>query len=428
MASFLELVKKNAEDGLVNFDGLILDTEFTVTKETRAATTVPTPQNVGRTDETKLKFTTNGITTVAGGYTGQAVNGVQMKTEFMSDSVLFEMKVIGNNSFYTVLIDGKLATLDAIAVPNGEAVGWIRVEGKEGTLKKIRHFEIYSQGTAIGGFQFSATDTVINKSPTERPLIFQMGDSYTEGQGAGYKTQAYGSQIHANDFLTYSRSLGFDSIAEGIAGSGWTSLDGRVPAARVQTRLNQMNRRPDVICWALGYNDNSLASTDVGKERINKAMADCLAETRKSFPTTPIVMLSVASPLGVTAPIGIVYDLTKDFAAENGLDFIDITGEINNSNKSVYTGTDNIHPTPIGYEFRGLGIARKVASVAINGESLVPERKQKPFKVSYIRKYKFSVTPMVEEINARSAEEVISILRARDLADVDLRIEDILVL
>ncbi|MCF0221384.1 MAG: SGNH/GDSL hydrolase family protein [Fibrobacter sp.] len=295
-----------------------------------------------------------------------------MKTEFVTDSQQFEIKTVGSVGSYSIFCDGKLLNQDAFMTPNGEAVSWIRVVANESTQRKMRHFEIYSVNTAIGAIVFQTTDTVINDIPNERPLIYQMGDSYTYGTGAAYPNRDYGTSPAVNDFYAFSRSLGFDGIAEGIGGSGWNSTGGQYPQSRVQTRLNMLNREPAVISFALGYNDAAAINTGDNRFKLQESFRLAVLEARKKYPTTPIILISAATPAGLTSNISLVNVLLEPVAAELGVEVIKISNYVTADNKSIYTGSDNVHPNGAGHQFRGLAMASECIKAAKKGLSLTP--------------------------------------------------------
>lgn len=423
MKSFIDLVKDNINLGRLNLDGVKVSEEFSAIKEIRPATSIESPKTISRTDESSLKFTTYGITSVAGGsYTGQTPNGIQMKTEFMTDSQLFEIKTVGSVGSYSIFCDGKLINEDAFLTPNGEAVSWIQVKANDGVKRKVRHFEIYSVNTAIGAIQANAQDTFSSNIIGVKPLIYQMGDSYTYGTGAALPGRAYGSSPAVNDFYAFSRSLGFDGIAEGIGGSGWNSTAGQYPSERVKTRLAKLNREPAVISWSLGYNDAAAINTGTNKQKLVQSMIECLAETRKYYPSTPIIIISPATPKGMTANIQVVYDLVKKFASENGIDFIDISSKVTAANSIVYTGSDNVHPNGEGHEFRGLSISFRVIESIEDGKSLNPVIIS-DYRVNYIERLKFSVLVKTESVSATSRDQAKWLVFSRQYDNPDLRIE-----
>lgn len=421
--SFIELVRENIRKGLVNIKGVELSTEYSVVKEIRAATSITSPQTINNRDETKLRFTNYGFATVAGSYTGTAPsNGIQMKVEFMTDSQLFEIKTVGSIATYSIFVDGKLCNADAITTANGEAVSWIQVKANDDVVRKVRHVEIYGVNTALGAIQANAQDTFSSEIISERPLIYQMGDSYTYGTGAAYPTQAYGSSPAINDFYTYSRALGFDGIAEGIGGSGWNSAGGQYPATRVSTRLANINRKPDAIVFALGYNDAAAINTGTNKQKLIVSMQEAVSSARAAHPNVPIVVISSATPKGITANIQSVYDLVKEFCSKNGIELLEVSEAVTNSNSVVYTGTDNVHPNGVGHQHRGLEIARYAKKVAIHGGSLIPTFST-GYIVNFIERNGFAVEVKSESVQSESLEEAQNIIKSRATANGSVRIE-----
>ncbi|ATE85784.1 hypothetical protein Sf12_gp58 [Shigella phage Sf12] len=424
MASFIDLVKRNIENGLATMQPVQLSTEFSAIKEIRAATSITTPQVINRLNETNLMWTTYGFDNVSGGsYTGQKPsNGLQMKLEFMTDSRLFEIKTIGSLSSYSIFVDGKLVTLDAITTPTTEGVSWIQVKANDGVVSgKLRHIEIYGVNTAFGSFAFGPLDTISRDITIKRPFIYQMGDSYTAGTGAGFRTQSYGSSPAVNDFYTFSRALGFDGICEGIGGSAWTSKEeGRFPINRVKTRLAALNRKPDVISWALGYND-SVSINDPGKaEWLLRSMSECLEETRKTYSDVPIIQISCATPIGLNATTQRVVELVDGFCADNGIPVINISNYVTAANSEIYTGTDRVHPGALGHEFRGMAMAREVFLAATGQKSLMVPVKPRGFNVVARLTKGFGVRIFSGVVNAIDENDVAGQLYLQTGAQVEI--------
>lgn len=422
--SFLNLVSDNIRRGLVNISGVQLSTDFVVTKEVRAATSIASPVTIGRLDETKLKYTNYGFAVVASSYTGTAPsNGIQMKLEFMTDSLQFEIKTVGTIATYSIFIDGKLCNQDAITTANGEAISWINVSAtSDQIIRKMRHVEIYGINSAIGAVAVNAFDTVTSEIAKARPFIYQMGDSYTYGTGAAYPLSAYGSSPAINDFYAYSRALGFDGIAEGIGGSGWNSTGGQYPATRVSTRLKNLNRKPDVISFALGYNDAAAILTGTNKDKLVVSMGEAIAAARDAWPGVPVIVISSATPKGMTDNIKAVYDLVKEFCYNNGVELVEVSDAVTAANSAVYTGADNVHPNGVGHQHRGLTIARYVRNKALAGKCLIPEF-SKGFTVNFIQKDGFSVEVKSEVVNAGSQSEAEQLVKSREIGNPNLRIE-----
>lgn len=423
--NYLDLVKKQYDSGKVNLSGIKVSTDFTTTSLIQAATTVANPVTHTRKDETKFKFTTYGLADVSGGsYTGQSPNGVQMKIEFMTDSLVFEFKTVGSVGTYSVFVDGELTNIDAISTPNGQAVTYVRTEASSGVIKRMRHVEIYGVNTSFGGLFTDSADTVTSQITIDpRPFIYQMGDSYTYGTGAGYVTQAYGSSPAINDFYVFRNALGMDGIAEGIGGSGWNSTGGQVPASRLQNRLLKMNRKPDVVSFALAYNDAAAINTGTNASKLVTSMGDALKVVRDAMPDVPVIHVSCATPKGITTQIQRVIDLTHDFCARNDIPVIGVSNYVTAENSVSYTGTDNVHPNPLGHEFRGLAMARESLMAALEGRSLVPEIKPKGFTVTYIERLRFAVDVKREVVQAKTAEEAYWMVKSREYSNPDLRIE-----
>ena len=414
MASFLDLVKRQYDNGKVSLSGVRISSDWQTTSSVASASSIAGAVNHSRTDTSKFKFTTYGLANVSGGsYTGNTPNGVQMKIEFMTDATVFEFRTVGSIGTYSVFIDGELTNIDAIATPNGQAATLMKSEAAEGVTRKMRHVEIYGVNTSFGGLWTGPNDTVTSKLTVDpKPFIYQMGDSYTYGTGAGYKTQAYGSSPAVNDFYVFSRALGFDGIAEGIGGSGWNSSGGQVPTSRLQNRLLKMGFNPDVVSFALAYNDAAAINSGSNASQLKSRFQDAIDLVKSEMPGSAIIHIGCATPKGITDNISKVIDLTNEVCADNNIPVIGLSNYVTLGNSTFYTGTDNVHPNPLGHEYRGLAMARESLMAALDGNSLIPERRDKTFRTVIIERTRFSVNVHEVDVSAKDPEMLLDLIRA----------------
>lgn len=427
--SLYDMVKDNYYAGKVSLEGTILSDEFTSSKLVQTAHSVPAPLVVPRNDD-RLVYSSVNKVTLAQSYTGQSPGGVQMKLEFMTDSSLFQIKTIALKGLYAIFVDGKLT--NRVQHNAGEVtneISWMEVRANEGVQRKMRHIEVYGVNMAIGAVVAQATDTVSANIP-DRPFVYQVGDSYTFGTGAGYPGEAWGSNVAVNDFYAWSRALGFDGYAEGVGSSGWNS-DGSQPdipktLTRFTGRMKNFNRKFDVISLAMGLNDASTINVVANQNRLRDNFNECMTEMRKNFPNTPAILISCATPLGLTANQVILNELLSGECGKYNIGVINVDNLINAANNSLY-GTDDsdarTHPNAIGHQYRGLFIAKSILNAALNGTNLVPEIKPRGFTVTYIERLRFAVDVKREVVQAKTAEEAYWMVKSREYSNPDLRIE-----
>ncbi|SUY95336.1 Uncharacterised protein [Citrobacter freundii] len=176
-----------------------------------------------------------------------------------------------------------------------------------------------------------------------------MGDSYTVGIGA--KQGSY------NDFRVMCDVLGLDGIADGISGSGWTSVqEGRVPEWRVENKLGNITRKPQYIFFSLGYND---WSADI--ERVRAAFPPAVAVARRVCPLAKIIVIGPATPVGATTQLDTIRAAIAEMCASMGIAFVDVRNMVNAANKGLYTGSDMVHPSDAGHVYRGVQIAMRAS-------------------------------------------------------------------
>lgn len=184
-----------------------------------------------------------------------------------------------------------------------------------------------------------------------------------------------------------------------------------------------MNRKPDVVSFALAYNDAASINTGTNADRLVSSIRDALKVVRDAMPGVPVIHVSCATPKGITPQIQRVIDLTYDFCARNDIPVIGISNYVTAANSISYTGTDSVHPNPLGHEFRGLAMARESLMAALEGRSLIPEIKPKGFTVTYIERLRFAVDVKREVVQAKTAEEAYWMVKSREYSNPGLRIE-----
>ncbi|QPN37184.1 SGNH/GDSL hydrolase family protein [Salmonella enterica] len=150
---------------------------------------------------------------------------------------------------------------------------------------KIRSYRLVGINTGFRGASLPGrlTPSRLLREPCVL-LHGRWGDSYTVGIGA--KQGSY------NDFRVMCDALGLDGIADGISGSGWTSLqEGRVPEWRVENKLGSITRKPQYIFFSLGYND---WSADIA--RVRAAFPPAVAAARRICPLAKIIVIGPCHP------------------------------------------------------------------------------------------------------------------------------------
>lgn len=263
--------------------------------------------------------------------------GLSMVACFATDAAVVEIRLLGVNSIFELYVDG-LRVTDASTKTDTSGAGYIyNVEFK---TARPREFRLVGVNLAFGGIVVSQTHGVWQYNPKPK-LVWQLGDSYTFGTGA--------TQPSCTDTSLVCESLGYEYLAAGIGGSGWLSTEGRLPQLRAEECLSRISRTPDYCILALGYNDKD--STRKGDIFTN--FVETVRVIRERAPFVRIFAYSPATPLGDTAGLADVRTQVKSACAATGVELIDVTNWINADNKSRYTGSDNVHPTPAGFDYRG---------------------------------------------------------------------------
>ncbi|ECL2125344.1 SGNH/GDSL hydrolase family protein [Salmonella enterica subsp. enterica] len=303
-----------------------------------------------RTDASAFLYTGYNIRDTVSGYRGNGIqNGTQCIIEFMSDAPSLDFRLVGGNYLGDLYVDGQRISetsvnTDTSGAPYIYTVDWA------GEVK-VRAYRLVGINTGFGGVITGQAYTVQAPPGTLRPLAWQMGDSYTVGIGA--KQGSY------NDFRVMCDALGLDGIADGISGSGWTSLqEGRVPEWRVENKLGSITRKPQYIFFSLGYND---WSADIA--RVRAAFPPAVAAARRICPLAKIIVIGPATPVGSTTQLNAIREAMAEMCAGLDIAFVDVSDVVNTANKGLYTGSDRVHPSDAGHVYRGVQIAMRVSAL-----------------------------------------------------------------
>lgn len=322
---------------------------FRLTWNAGVATSIYNGKTTSRTDTSAFEYTGYSPKDSVSGYRGNGVqNGTQCIVEFISDAPVLDFRFVGGNGQYDLYVDGQRiqeqpVKTDSSGSPYIYTVDW-------SNTVKLRHYRLCGINTGFGGVITGQAYTVMPPQGNRRPLAWQMGDSYTVGIGA--------VQPSYNDFRVMCDALGIDGIADGISGSGWTSIqDGRVPQERVRLKLGNITRQPQYVFLSLGYNDAPAGRTELLKTNFTESVA----EIRRLCPLAKIIVIGPATPLGHTAQLDAVRTAIMECCTELNLPFVDVRNVVNSANKQLYTGSDNVHPSNDGHIFRGLQMAMRVS-------------------------------------------------------------------
>lgn len=289
------------------------------------------------------------IADVVSGYRGNGNgNGTQCAITFCTDAPSLDFRLIGNNCQYDLYVDGARisaspVTTDSTGAPYTYTIDWSGVV-------KTRTYTLRGVNTSFGGVIVGQNYTLW--APTRwRPTVWQLGDSYTFG------TQA--TQSSFNDFRIICDTLGFDGLADGIGGSGWTSTGTTQPQQRITSKLATLTRVPEYIFLSLGYNDAPGGNITLLQTNFTASVA----LIRQYCPMAKIIVMGPATPLGSTAAINAVRSAVITLCSTLGLDFIDVADWVNSRNKTLYTASDNTHPNDAGYAFRAARFSQALLGV-----------------------------------------------------------------
>lgn len=288
---------------------------------------------------------------VVAGYRGNTTWGVDTQAiiEFVSDAPVLDFRFVGYNSQYDLFVDGqrianRSVKTDSSGQPHIYTVDWSGVV-------KPRTYRLSGLNMAFGGVVTGGNYGVWYPAGSNRPFIWQLGDSYTFGNGA--------TQANFAEFRVMCDMLGLDGIADGIGGAGWTSSGSTQPQQRIQNKLTSITFTPEIITLALGYND--AAGGNISRLQTN--WRESVALIRQLCPLAKVIQIGPATPIGSTGQISAVRTALMDLCAEADIPFIDVNDWVNANNKQLYTDGDLVHPNDAGHWFRGSRLAAAISEL-----------------------------------------------------------------
>lgn len=295
-------------------------------------------------------YTGSNIKDSVAGYRGNGTgNGTQCIVEFYSDAPQIDFRFVGGLAYYDLYVDGSRVaatsvTTDSSGQPYIYTVDW-------GGVAVPRHYKLKGINTGFGGV-ITPNNYGVWAPNLVRPFVWQLGDSYTYGTMA--------TQSSFNDFGILCDMLGFDGLADGIGGSGWTSsTSSTIPQNRIEQKYKTLSRTPQYVFLSLGYNDAAAGRIDVLKTNFRATVKGILEAT----PNVKIIVIGPATPVGSVTIIRTIRTAMMELCAEFGFPFVDVDDWVNSSNKQLYTAPDQVHPTDAGYAYRAARMAIALQSI-----------------------------------------------------------------
>lgn len=326
---------------------------FNLTMNAGVASTVAAGLTVSRSSG---NFRYTGYTpgdAVSGYYGNTYANGTAMLVEWWSDDPHFDIRLVGNNSAYTLYVgDGssQMQRVSASSITTDASGAPYLLTVDFAGVYRPRKFKLFGINTAFGGLNTSGDASVWLPTEARQPLVLWFGDSYTYGTGSTMQATAACNQTCA--------ALGFECIPNGIGGTGWNSSSPNEPATRMTNILQKLSYPPTRIFLDLGLNDaGGNMTTAAASFDATVAVIDQYA------PRAEVFVMGAATPLGATANLDLVDAMLTARAAAYGYPFISRRNVVNTANKGRYTGGDNLHLTDAGHEMRAAYDARKISEL-----------------------------------------------------------------
>lgn len=294
-----------------------------------------------------FRFWGNGPTNVAssGGYGNTVGNGTMTTWEWDSNAAYLEVRMLAFSTYGALYIDDR-RVMEGHFATDGSAAN-VLYQVTHATAVKRRYKLMLSSGLFVGVRVSTASTATVTAPAASRPLVWGLGDSYMFGSGA--------NDVTLSSFGVMCQELGIDGLADGVGGSGWTGGTAGTAADRIAAKLVPLTRDPDYIVWDIGYNNfaSSLSA-------VTAAMESAIVAAKAAVPTAKHFAFSPATPLGETPQLLALKNAMAAKFAEHDIPMIDQANWVNASNKAIYTGADDTHPTPAGHAYLG---ARKAAAL-----------------------------------------------------------------
>jgi hypothetical protein len=323
---------------------------FTVSWSANGQSISLTRQTIGPTDP-RFRFTGNGPANLsASGFYGNSVgNGTHSSWEWATDSQRVDIPLIGLNTQGLLYVDGRQVSATPLST---DASGTQYLYALDFGSSGWHNFRFLAYNDAFGGVRLDSTATLAAPLVQTRPLWWNLGDSYVLGTGA--------ENVDTTHIMVMGDILGIDVLPDGVGGYGWTTASPNSPAERIDAKLDVLTRQVDYVAFDLGLNDAG------GNMTVAAAAFDAAYAAAKASPqvktTTKYFCFGPATPLGTTTNLDLVRDmLIARCAAKGDVQFIDVRDWVSTTNKTQYTGVDNVHPTALGHKYLG---ARRAVAVA----------------------------------------------------------------
>jgi lysophospholipase L1-like esterase len=323
---------------------------FNLTFNQRGASDISSRRASGITDATvQWNVVEPRATALGGDYNGSAAySAVGAWVEFETDSQYVNTHFYPGNGGYMVFVNGERISA-AQYVTTASTSPFLSLSFADATP---RHIRIAGVGLGLTNLYVS-NEAKVWKPTIPKPVdCFMLGDSYTHGTGA---SEGQGGTLGT----IIGRTTGFRMLESGVGGAGYNTAAGtNAVITRVANDLLKRTIAPEVVIFALGYNDSAGSQTTIH----DNALAAFRA-VRSGLPAAWIVVLGPWTPLGTTANLTTtattIANTVAEFADPNSV-FIPIADLADSVNKSIYTDGDNVHPSQAGHVFLGARIGQLI--------------------------------------------------------------------
>lgn len=343
----------------------VLASPPTITEEDGTTSLIPSAVAYTLTsDDSWMRWTgapTNGASGLAG-YKRSSHNTADLLVgEFLSDADKIEIHALNyvNGSYIRVTADGQPVQAAAFQTTAAGTRKKMLLDWTVGgtvtdplITRKWRRYRVEGGNLIFRGVYLPPDAQVrAPKDMGNRKLMAWISDSYGAGTGTGTNFM----RLHV---MMASRRLGFDHWHDGIGGTGWANVDSNEPSQRFTNKMSILNRPPDVVVGAMGYNNSGSAQAAV-----EAGVDNWVAAVRAKFPAAQILLLGPWTPAGEVTALANVKSWISGRAAALGVSFIDISTLITLANKATWIGGDLVHPSGNGHWYMERVIANEIAAV-----------------------------------------------------------------
>lgn len=265
---------------------------------------------------------------------------LQMNVEFYTDAPAVQLKMERSNSAIRFFVDGNPIHEVQINLGYSQRIYTLTFPSSYKTRKvKIQGTRMGFDSVFVEGNSGEYKVWPVPKNE-RKPLLAVITDSYGNSVNGGVNT-GYGESFVEK----LGDILNMDTWADARNSSAWTSTGVNAIATRAGYMQN-LEREPTYIFACMGYNDKYASEAN-----IKTAVDTWITDITGYWPNAKLLVTGPWLPVTTDTLLSNVNGYISDQTSVSGIDFVDITDAVNNTNKATYIDTDGTHPTTAGHTY-----------------------------------------------------------------------------